>query len=407
MIRAQFIALALLLCACTGRKTETVQAEQRKEATPPPSTTQVVMEETAQKQARITVQSAVAGSTAEALRATGRIGLNENRTWRVGALTDGRVVRVLANPGDAVNQGQVLAYMHGHDVHEGRAEYRGAREEVSRLTSAEAYARRFRDRATRLYELKAGSLEQLEHAESELRNTQAALARAKVELDRTRTHLEDFLGVAAEEPSDHPEGAHDPDVHDLIPVRAPASGILLERKVTAGTVVQTSSEMFVVTDLATLWMIAAVNEAGLPKLRTGMRATVRVQAHPDREFTGHVTRLGTELDPATRTIQARIELPNPSNLLKPEMYADAEIPVAGVRTLLAIPETAIQELKGHTAVFVQRGATLFEAQPVETGRSSGGRVEITSGLKPGDRVVVTGGFLLKSQLLKSSLAEEE
>jgi cobalt-zinc-cadmium efflux system membrane fusion protein len=89
------------------------------------------------------------------------------------------------------------------------------------------------------------------------------------------------------------------------------------------------------------------------------------------------------------------------------MYSDAEIPLPGVRSMLSIPETSIQELKGHTAVFVQRAATLFEAQPVETGRSSAGRVEITSGLKPGDRVVVTGGFLLKSQLLKRALAEEE
>jgi multidrug efflux pump subunit AcrA (membrane-fusion protein) len=365
------------------------------------------MDEAAQKEARIVVRQAGTEPVAEALRATGRIGLNENRTWRVGALTDGRVVRVDVNPGDAVKEGQVLAYMHGHDVHEGRAEHRNAREEVSRLTAAETYSRRLRDRAKRLYDLKAGSLEQLEHAESELRNTQAALARAKVELDRTRTHLEDFLGVSADEPADHPEGAHIADVHDLIPVRAPATGTLLDRKVTAGTVVQTSSEMFVVTDLSTLWMLAAVNEEGLSRLRVGLPARVRVQAHPDREFHGRVTRLGTDLDPATRTIQARIELPNPGGLLKPEMYADAELPVAGSRAVIFIPETAIQELKGHTAVFLQKNATLFEAQPVETGRSSAGRVEITSGIRPGDRIVVQGAFLLKSQLLKSSLAEEE
>lgn len=404
--RALAAALAAVLAACTPGKQESVQAE-TKGAAPPPSGTQIELDAAAQKEAGIAVQAAGARSSPQTLRVTGRVTINDNRTWRVGAVTDGRIVRVYVNEGATVEEDQVLARMHSHDVHESRAGYAKAQAELARLASAEGYARRIRDRAQRLLELKAGSMEQAEHAEAELRNTQTALAQAKVELERTRTHLVEFLGVAVDEPDHHREGGHGLDDHDLIPVRAPSAGTLLHRGVTPGTVVEPSSELFVITDLSTVWMMAAVNEEHLSKLGVGMSARIAVQAYPDRTFPGRIARLSEALDPATRTVQARIDVPNPRSLLKPEMYATAEIELPGSREAIFIPETAIQELKGHATVFVRRSATMFEAQPVETGRSAGGLIEITSGVRAGDQVVTRGGFVLKSQLLKSSLAEEE
>jgi cobalt-zinc-cadmium efflux system membrane fusion protein len=153
------------------------------------------------------------------------------------------------------------------------------------------------------------------------------------------------------------------------------------------------------------WMMAAVSEEHLDRPRRHA-CHVTVQAHPNRVFPGRISRLSEALDPATRTIQARIDLANPQSLLKPEMYANAEIILPGSRDAIFIAETAIQELKGHAAVFVRKSATLFDARPIETGRSSGGLIEVTSGLGPGDQVVTRGGFILKSQLLKSSLTED-
>ena len=403
MNRAAAFLWILFAMGCSTPKPETVTAESKPLADD--SATAVELDAAAQKEAGIVVQAAGATPVRETLHATGRITLNENRTWRVGAVTEGRIVKVYVNTGDPVKPGQVLARMHSHDVHEGRAEYRKALQETTRATAAEAFATKVRDRARRLYELKAGSLEQAEHAEAELRNAQAALAQAKLEMERARTHLVDFLGVAAEEPEHHAAGEHQEDDADLIPVRAPAGGTLLERKVTLGTVVEQSAELFSITDLTTLWMIAAVSEESMASVRPGTEARIKVHAHPGREFPGRVARLGTELDPVTRTIQARIDLPNRQALLKPEMYAEAEFRLARMRSAVSIPETAMQELKGQQVVFLQRGPSRFEAQVVETGRSNAGRIEITRGLQAGDQVVVSGGFLLKSQLLKSALAE--
>lgn len=349
-------------------------------------------------------------AVAEEIRATGRLTVNENQTWRVGAVTEGRVVRVEANPGDVVKAGQVLARMHSHDVHEGRAEYRKATNELSRARSAEAYARQVRDRAKRLFDLKAGSLEQVDRAEAELKNAQAGVETAQAELERTRTHLVDFLQVPLDEAEQHPQGTHTQESHgdeDLIPVKAPNAGTLLERKVTAGSVVAPAAEMFVISDLSKVWMVANVAESAISRVRAGQLVRIEVQAQPGRSFTGRVVKLGEQLDPATRTLPVRIELANPGGLLKPEMYADAQLAAGTGGRGVYVAESALQEVKGQTVVFVEKSPGDYEARAVETGRSLDGRVALLNGVAPGDRVVVKGAFILKSQLLKKALAKEE
>lgn len=397
------LALAAVLAGCSGGRDGAVKAEAEAAAAPARST-EVVLLAAAQKEAGIEVQPAAERLLPELLRVTGRVALNENRTWRVGAVTEGRIVRVFVNAGDPVKEGQVLARMHSHEIHEARASHKKALTELDRQRDAESHLRTVRDRARRLLELKAGSREALEHAEAGLRSAQSAVAAAGLEVQRTRTHLVEFLQIPAEEPKGHAAGSHDDD-EDLIPIRSPAAGTLLERGVTAGTVVQAGGQTFVIADLTTLWALAAVPEEHLARLRIAMPVRVFVHAHGERPFAGRLVRLGEQLDPATRTLQARIELPNAGGLLKPEMYATAEMEIGGFRGLQVL-QAAVQDIQGQQSVFVRKSETTFEVRPVETGPSRGGYVRITAGLRPGEQVVTRGAFILKSQLLKSSLAEE-
>jgi len=296
--------------------------------------------------------------------------------------------------------------MHSHDTHEARAEYRKAVAELDRLKAAVEYAKGIRDRTQRLLAQKAASVQQVEQSEAELRNAETALRNGEVELDRTRKHLEEFLRVPADVPADYVHSGKTSDLYDLIPIPAPAGGTLLRRNVTAGTVVEPSNDLFVITDLSTLWVMAAVSEDYLPKLHIGMRVKVYVRAYPDRAFPGRLTKLDTELDPTTRTIMARVEAPNPRGLLKPEMYATAELELNGSRVGLFIPEVAVQQVNGEDTVFIRTLPKRFEPRAVTTGAGVGGSVEVISGLQPGDEVVIEGSFLLKSQLLKATLAEE-
>jgi cobalt-zinc-cadmium efflux system membrane fusion protein len=404
--RNAIIATALLLLAGCTRQKEPVQAE----AAPPsetagPSTRYAELDPVQIKEAGIQWAEVTERTIPQTVRVNGRLTVDEDKTWHVGAVTQGRVIRVFANAGDTVRAGQVLARMHSHDIHEARSEYKRAKAEVTRLIAQEAYARRIRDRAHRLYELKAASLEQVEHAESEWRKASTDLENARTEQNRTRIHLEEFLQVPAEEPADHEPGEMDHD-EDLIPVKAPATGKVLRRLVNLGSVVNAGEEMFEISDLSSVWMIAAVGEDQLSKIRLGMPVRVEVQAYPGVSFPGRIVRIGDTLDPATRTAPVRVALSSASGKLKPEMYAAAEIASGASAPALFVPEAAIQEFKNQKVVFVRAGDGQFEPRPVSTGRLMDGETEILGGLKPGEQVVTKGAFILKSQLMKASLAEE-
>lgn len=400
------LAVALICTACT--KGPEAGGRVNAEAKPPAGAagpTEVRLSAAAQRQAGVMVAEVATRRMARTLRAAGRITQDENRTWRVGAASEGRVEQILANVGDRVQTGMVLARLHSHDIHEARAEYQKAKSELNRVKTAEEYARRSRDRAARLYELKAASLEQKEHAEAALRYAQSAVANAEVELNRTRLHLEEFLGIPAEH-AHASEPHHELHEEDLVPVRAPAPGVIVARNVSRGTVVTLSTDLFLISDLTHVWLIAEVQSEHLASLRSGMPVRFQVAAHGDRIFSGRIGRVGEALDPETRTVQVRVDVPNPHGLLKPEMYATAEIELGESAPALYVPLEAVQEVRGANAVFVEQAPEVFALRPVELGDNREGMTEVRRGLAAGERVVVRGSFILKSEFLKASLEEE-
>jgi cobalt-zinc-cadmium efflux system membrane fusion protein len=164
--------------------------------------------------------------------------------------------------------------------------------------------------------------------------------------------------------------------------------------------------MFTLSDTRRLWMIGAANEGDLSAITTGQLVRIQVRAYPNRGFAGRILKLGEHLDPATRTLQIRIEVPNPQGLLKPEMYATANIQQSGRRSALIVPEEAIQEIDGVPIVFVRETENEFRVRTVEPGQHTDGGIEIIQGLKRGEAVVVKGSFALKSQVLKTMIQDQ-
>jgi membrane fusion protein, heavy metal efflux system len=407
-VKRVFLCLLWIAAVGCGRKEPPAPATVPVAAgTPQKEFAAVVMDPAIQKSAGITVEAAPVRSMPQTVRATARLSNDENQTWRVGAITDGRIVRVFANPGDTVGRGAVLARMHSHDIHESRASYQKAQMELARARTEEAYATRARDRALRLYELKAGSLEQAEHAETELKNAQTMVSSAGVEVERTKGHLTEFLGISADTPPHPGPLPHgEDDEVEFIPVTAPAAGTVLSRGVTPGTVVTPANDLFVISNLASLWAIAEVNEEYLARLRPGMTARIYVQSYGREAFVGRIGKLGESFDPTTRTVKVRIDLPNRRARLKPEMYATAEIEVGSSQPAIFVPQGATQELRGETVVFVQTAPDRFEVRPLELGRVLDGAFEVLGGLKAGESIVTRGAFVLKSEFLKAAMAGE-
>jgi membrane fusion protein, heavy metal efflux system len=363
------------------------------------SSGELTLSSQAQSEEKIKVAPVELGTAVVVQRARGHITLPDNATWRVGVVSEGRVEQVYFNLGDAVKKGQVLARIHSHDVHDIRAEYSNAVAERARLQAAEALAQKNYDRSQRLYALKAESVSQVETAKQELVNAQSATREADTIVLREETHLTEILGVQADVLVDNSDDA------DLIPVKAPAGGRILQKNVTPGSTISPSTDAFVIGDLSRLWMLASVDAATLPKLHLGQTAMVTLPDVPEATYAGRITNLGQEFDPVTRLMQVRIEIQNPDDRLRPEMLAAAEFATgAGIRAVL-VPQEAIQQVNGQDVVFVRMAADRFKVQTVQTGENMRGKVRILQGLKPGEQVITHGSFIAKSQLLKSTIGD--
>ncbi|MDZ4801651.1 MAG: efflux RND transporter periplasmic adaptor subunit [Bryobacteraceae bacterium] len=396
------LCVAAVLAGCGSREPAKAEAKEGSKAADKKKAGEITLTEESQKTAGIQTVAVKPERLSETLQATGQFTVNEDQTWSVGALLDGRIVSVAARVGDRVKAGAVLARIHSHEVHDARAAYKSADLELARAKMAEGYALRLRDRARRLFDLKAGSQQELDAAEAGLRNAQSAVRDADVKVEKERTHIVEFLEIPIQE-----EVHSGADEDDYVPVKAPAAGMVIERKATPGTVVSSGNEIFRITSTESLWMMANVNEADLGQLRIGQAVRILVRAFPNRPFRGKILRLGEQLDATTRTLQVRVFVENPGNILKPEMFATAEIESGDTREALFVPDSAAQDLNGSRVVFVRTGPQTFEPRSIEVVRTMNNTMEVAAGLKAGDIVVVKGSFVLKSQLLKSSLEEED
>jgi cobalt-zinc-cadmium efflux system membrane fusion protein len=388
-----FILLLSTTAACTRPAPPTVDASH-----PAAARTEVVLSPAAQAQGQIDTQPAGTTDEPEVLGVSGRIVLADNRTWRVGVRTNGVVGSVLVGAGDYVHQGAVLARYRADVLRDSRARYHAARAELARAQSASTLAQRNLGRTGTLYELKAASQQQVDQARQDAAASQSEVDRAQAEVDRLKGLMEDDLHVAAE-PKPGDENADD------VPIIAPADGYILEKNVTLGKAIDTGDDTFVIGDLSQVWMLASVRQDQLGPLRLGQPVRVTVAGVGEQQFEGKITNLGQTLDPQTRTMQVRIVLSNPKNVLRPEMLATAEIPAGSPRTIVIVPSDAVQQMDGQDVVFVRTAPDRFAVRPVQTAATRNGDTPILQGLKGGEPVVVRGSFVLKSQLLRATLEQ--
>ncbi|MFN7982264.1 MAG: efflux RND transporter periplasmic adaptor subunit [Vicinamibacterales bacterium] len=389
-----FLAAVLLsVSACGGAKTPaTPPTPEPTAAAKPPDV--VTLDDAAQKRAGITVDTVGTVMRADAADAPGLVALNETRTSRIGSLVEGVVVELKSQVGDRVRARQLLASLHSHAVHDAWAGYRKAKADERRLVTELRFATEALGRAERLYADKAIALQDLQRAQANKASAEESLDMGRAELRRSEEELE-HLGITNGE---DPTG----ETGEQIPVTAPLSGIVLERLVTQGTAVTPGTPLFVVSDLSTVWVLAELDEAHLTGAQVGRAASVRVTAYPSEVFEGKVTYIGESVNPKTRRVTIRSEVPNADGRLKPEMYATVQVGESEPRPIIAIPAASVQSLDGQSTVFVSEAGGRFRARPVELGAERDGLVEVKRGLAEGDRVATSGAFILKSEMFKSA-----
>lgn len=339
-----------------------------------------------QRQNGVVVAAASKQQLVGAISATGKVEANADRIAHVSPRISGKIVSVRASLGDTVTAGQTLVTLDSVELGEALNRYHQSR---TRLALAQSNMERVRT----LVEKKIAARKDILQAETDLK-----MAQTELHTDRERLSL---YGV---DPSGLKGGGHG---KALLPVRSPIGGTITEKHAIVGELSDPSKSLFTVADLSSVWVQVDINEKDLAKIHKGQAATVTVGAFPDLKLKGRITYIADLVDQATRTVKARIEVANPGRRLKPEMFATVELALAAdAPPVLAVPEDALQDLDGKRVVFVAESDSEFAARPVQTGRETGGMVEIVAGLREGERYAVKGSFILKSELKKGEMTDE-
>lgn len=211
-------------------------------------------------------------------------------------------------------------------------------------------------------------------------------------------------------------GASAPDLADarrlggsieLLPLRSPIGGVVTEVQATVGKQIEAGADLFAIADLSEVLAVVEAYEADVGRIWPGASAQITSTAYPGMMLSGHVASLENALKEETRTLGVRIRVPNARMALKPGMFVTARLATGATRRAIVLSEAAVQEVAGRKVVFIAVTDSQFVARPVQVRPLGGDRVEITSGLAPGSRVVTEGAFLIKSQALKGELGEKD
>jgi cobalt-zinc-cadmium efflux system membrane fusion protein len=310
---------------------------------------------------------------------TATIQANQDKLAHVAPRVPGRIVKVNANLGDKVKPGQALAELDSIELGEARSSYLQA-------TSEAAVAQAGFERAQRLQADNIIPEKEYLRVHAEHEKAQAVLRAAS---DKLR-----MLGVAPENLSG-----------SVFPLTAPFAGTIIEKKAVLGELAQLDASLFTVADLSTLWIESDLFEKDIGKIKVDAHASVTVSAYPGVVFNGRLTYISSTMNKESRTVKARVEVPNPDGRLKPEMFATAAIHTASSTKALMVPEDAVLLLQGQPTVFVAEKDG-FEPRAVEVGERVQGYAVLKSGVEAGESVVVSGAYALKARLLKSQIGAE-
>ncbi|MEY2633173.1 MAG: hypothetical protein RIR00_1827, partial [Pseudomonadota bacterium] len=301
--------------------------------------------------------------------ASGRVEIDERRIHTVTAKFSGYIEQLhVATSGQPVTRGQSLFEVYSPELVSAQREYQLASQGVSKLAGAGEEARQAMAR------LAESSLQRLQNWD-----------------------------IPPEQVKQLAQGG---ELRRTLSLRAPVSGVVLDKKVVAGQRFQAGDVLFQLADTRRIWVLADVFEQDLAQLRQDQPVDVRINAYPGERFAGRIAYLYPTLNADTRTIAVRIELDNPAGRLKPGMYASVQFAPAQARPVLTVPTSAVIDSGQRQVVIVRRDAGHFAPRPVEVGRRGGEYLEILRGLAAGDEVVVSAHFLLDAESnLKAALQQ--
>lgn len=339
---------------------------------------------------------------------TGIVTPEEAHVAHIRPLARGLIEEVPVRLGDRVTKGQPLAVYDNIALGEQIGEYLTLQATLRQAQTDLEVKRTTLQRGEALIKTEAIAQQSLDQRRAEFANAEAAVASERARVSKVEEQLHRFGMSDPELAKLRPEegqDAHRTASHNVL--RAPFDGIITKYDVAAGELVEPERELFTITNLSTVWVLADLYEKDVAKIQPDTDVAVRVEAYPGREFRGRLTYISDLIDPKTRTAKVRCVVPNADGALKLEMFAKIVAPLRDRRQALTVPVEAVQQIDRQAVVFVRQSATRFQRRDVTVGATAGDRIEISGPIAPGEVVVGKGSFYLKTAILRERVAEGE
>ena len=325
-----------------------------------------------------------------------KLTVHQDHEAQVGTMVQGRVSKVLVNLGDHVQLGQELMHIEGVEIGEIKSGFIKAK---AHLTYAEAALRRQQS----LIEQSVGAQKSLLEAQAEFEK-----ARAEFTAEDQRIHS---IGLTDEdvEKSVVNSSANSVESHigGILPIKAPIAGVVVERNVVIGQLVDPSTTAFKIINTTVLWVDGQVHEGDVSALRGRPQISVVVPPVSRTAIRAQLLYVGETVDQQTRMVKVRAAVQNSGQMLKPGMFAEMHIPFGDGVIGIVIREESLIKDGSERYVFVALNDTTFEKRAVVPGWVLGELVEAKTGLSRGEKVVTKGSFMLKSELKKETFGEGE
>jgi len=384
------LALAVFLTSTRILSKTQPTAAPATETAAPTDTNSVTLEE-AQMQSINLVAATMQAFRAEK-QATGKLAFNEEFMTPVFSPYTGRVIRLLAKPGDLIKQGSPLFEIDTPDLVQAESDLITAGIALARSNAGLELAHRTEDRQHRLYLNKAVALKDWEQAESDVKNAERDVRSAESTLTAARARLRVFGKTDEEIASIENERQ----VDRVTRVRSPIAGTITARKVGPGQYVKPDSPdpLFTVVDLSTIWILADVYESDVPLLKVGQPVEVRIAAYPNDVFTARIAYINPSVDATTHRVGVRGVIENHGQRLKPDMFASFRIVTNSEVQSLAVPLSAIVREGNRASIWLAQAGNQFVKREVTIGMEQDGYAQIVNGLQPGEKVAVAGSLFL-------------
>lgn len=318
------------------------------------------------------------------LTVAGRVEVDETRVTRVGSPVMGRIKSLAVHEGQEVRRGQLLAQLNSTGLSDGQLQ-------LLKSLSQRQVAQRAVERAKIL--LESGVI-----GAAELQRREAELVQATAELAAARDQLE-LLGMPEEAIQELEKTRA---LNSVSRIVASMDGTVLDRKITLGQVVQPADTIFEIADLSSVWLIADVPEQSAGHIAVGHQVEAEIGAFPGRKIHGRLSFVSATVNPDTRTVRVRVDLPNPQRLYKPAMLATIVLRDQTEHRPV-VPASAIVREGDIEHVFLQLDPKTFVLKPVKLGPESAGRRVLLDGLKPDDSIVLDGAFHLNNERRRLAL----